>query len=248
LSRCITTPLRICLWSGPRNVSTALMYSLAQRADTRVVDEPLYAHYLHESGAEHPGRDAILAAQDVDGASVVRDVVLGPCDRPVHFQKHMAHHLADLDWEFLSKTVNVLLVREPEDVLTSYTKTMPAPTVSDVGLDLQVRLLEHLRTLGQDPPVLDARLVLEDPAGVLERLCERIGILWDPGMLHWDAGARSEDGVWEPHWYAAVHRSTGFAPYRPKHERVTPDLEPVLAECRRYYTPLLEEAQRFCTT
>jgi hypothetical protein len=239
---------RLCLWSGPRNVSTALLYSFAQRADTCVVDEPLYAHYLALSGAPHPGREEVLAAQENDGAKVIRDVVLGPCDRPVLFMKQMAHHLVGLDWSFLSETTNVLLVREPEQMLTSLVLNVPEPTVSETGLDLQTRLLSHLRELGQEPPVLDARILLEDPPGVLERLCERVGIPWDPAMLRWEAGALPEDGVWAPHWYASVHRSTGFAPYREKTETVPERLAGVLAECHEHYAELLSEAERFSTT
>ncbi len=241
-------PLSLCLWSGPRNVSTALLYSFARRADTRAVDEPLYAHYLSVSGADHPGRAGVLAAQDNDGAAVVRDLILGPCDRPVLFMKQMTHHLAELDWSFLEHTTNVLLVRDPEQMLTSLVKTIPEPDLFETGLDTQTRLFRHLRELGQDPPVLDARILLEDPAGVLQRLCERIGIPWDPAMLSWEAGPRPEDGVWAPHWYASVHRSTGFAPYRAKDERVPERLAGVLAECRAHYHPLLEEAERFVAT
>ena len=241
-------PLRLCLWSGPRNVSTALMYSFAQRADTRVVDEPLYAHYLASSGARHPGRDDVLAAQDNDGEAVVRDLVLGPCDRPVLFMKQMAHHLADLDWGFLERTVNVLLVRDPSQMLTSFMKNVETPTLTDTGLGMQTKLLAHLRDLGQDPPVLDSRILLEDPAGVLERLCVRIGIDWDPAMLTWGAGQRAEDGVWAPHWYASVHTSTGFAPYRAKDEVVPDRLAGVLDECNVHYEELLTEARRFVTS
>ena len=240
--------LRICLWSGPRNVSTALMYSFAQRADTRVVDEPLYAHYLRASGADHPGRDEVLAAQQNDGERVVREVILGPCDQPVLFLKQMAHHLVELDWGFLSETANVLLVRDPREMLPSYAVHGERPTLSDTGLDMQVRLLHHLRGLGQDPPVLDARLLLTDPEGVLQRLCERMDLTWDPDMLRWDAGPRKEDGVWAPHWYANVHRSSGFGPYRPKQEPLAEALAPVLEECRPHYEELFAEAERFATS
>src|SRR5262245_14504199 len=133
--------LRLCLWSGPRNVSTALMYSFAQRADTRVLDEPLYAHYLRVSGAAHPGRDDVLRAMEPDGAKVVRDVVLGPSDRPVLFQKHMAHHLVDLDRGFLAKTTNVLLVRDPAEVAVTLAKQLGTPTLRDVGIRAQCELL-----------------------------------------------------------------------------------------------------------
>ncbi len=220
------------------------MYSFAEREDTRVVDEPLYAHYLRASGAEHPGRDEVLAAMDSDGNRVVRELVLGPCDRPVLFMKQMAHHLVELDRSFLDRTVNVLLIRDPREVLASIVHQLPDPTLADTGLAVQSELLDELEAQGQAPPVLDSRELLLDPEGVLAKLCERIGLDFDPAMLSWPAGPRSEDGVWAAHWYAGVHRSTRFAPYRPKTEPLLERLEPVHAECRPHYDHLYERAIR----
>ncbi len=234
--------LRINLWSGPRNVSTALMYAFAQRPDTRVVDEPLYAHYLRVSGAAHPGREAVLAAQDNDGARVVRQVLLGPCAHAVLFVKNMAHHLVDLDWDFLEQTTSVLLIRDPAEMLPSLVNQVPVPTLRDTGLPQQAALFDHLRRLGREPPVLEARLLLLDPEGVLRRLCRVLGLAFDARMLCWEAGARPEDGVWAPHWYHNVHRSTGFAPYQPKTALFPEPLRPLLAQCRPYYERLLAQA------
>lgn len=214
------------------------MYSFAQRGDTRVIDEPLYAHYLASSGLDHPGRDAVLASQDADGERVVREVVLGPCDRPVLFLKQMAHHLRGLDRSFLRRTVNVLLIRDPREVLTSLVQQLPEPRLVDTGIDLQVELLDSLRDLGQDPLVLDAREILLDPSGVLNELCNRIEVPFDDSMLSWPAGARPEDGVWAPHWYQNVHRSTGFAPYRPKSDPVPDRVRDVLAQAEPLYDRL----------
>ncbi len=236
------TTHRICLWSGPRNVSTALMYSFAQRPDTRVVDEPLYAHYLRVSGVDHPGREQVLAAQDPDGEAVVRDVVLGPCDRPVLFTKQMAHHLRDLDRAFLDQTLNVLLVRDPREVLLSFRRVVPDPTLEDVGLAVQSELQAELTRRGRPPLVLDARRLLLDPPGVLRRLCAELGIPFSEAMLAWTPGPRPEDGCWAPHWYDAVHRSTGFAPYVERTGTLPPELEPVLAACRPHYAALLARA------
>jgi hypothetical protein len=235
---------RICLWSGPRNVSTALMYSFAQRDDTRVIDEPLYAHYLRVSGAEHPGRDEVLAAMDADGPRVVRDIILGPCHWPVLFMKQMAHHLVDLDWDFLRFTANVLLIRDPREMLPSLARNLPRPTLADTGLAVQVELLDRLREWGQTPPVLDARELLLDPPGVVRELCERLGLAFDERMLSWPAGPRPEDGVWAKHWYDALHRSTGFQPYREKTEPFPPHLLPLLEACRPYYDRLYASAIR----
>jgi hypothetical protein len=234
--------LRLNVWSGPRNVSTALMYSFAQRADTRVVDEPLYAHYLRVTGADHPGRDLVLSAQEDDGRAVVRDVILGPADRPVVMFKQMAHHLIELDRAFLGRCVNVLLTREPEEMLTSLVENVPEPGMRDTGYAAQTQILSDLRAMGQDPPVLVAHRILQDPRGVLTRLCARVGIPFDEAMLAWEPGARPEDGIWAPFWYANVHRSRGFQPYRRKDARVPARLEPLLSECREHYAQLAASA------
>jgi len=236
--------LRINLWSGPRNVSTALMYSFAQRSDARVVDEPLYAHYLRVSGAEHPGREEVLAAQEADGEKVVRDVILGESDRPVLFFKQMAHHLVGIDRAFLSKTANVILTRDPREMLPSLRENLATPTLRDTGYAVQTELLEELRGLEQDPPVLDAREILGDPRGVLGELCRRLGIPFEETMLSWKPGARPEDGVWAKHWYGNVHRSSGFEPWRPKRAPFPRELEPLLAECRPHYETLARVAIR----
>ena len=240
--------LRICLWSGPRNVSTALMYAFAQRSDTRVLDEPLYGHYLRVSGAEHPGRDDVLAAMETEGEKVVREVMLGACDRPVLFMKQMAHHLVDLDLEFLASTANVLLIRDPSEMLRSLVHQLPDPQLRDTGLAVQHELFDRLVDLGQAPPVLEARELLLDPPGVLARLCERLGLPFEPAMLSWPAGPRAEDGVWAPHWYHNVHRSTGFAPYSPKSDPFPARLEPLLAACLPHYEALFESAIKAAAT
>lgn len=236
--------LRICLWSGPRNVSTALMYSFAQRPDTRVVDEPLYAHYLRVSGVEHPGREEVLATMESDGEKVVRAVVLGPCDRAVLFMKQMAHHLVDLERRFLERTANVLLIRDPVEMLPSLVRQLPEPRLQDTGLAHQAELLDELRRRGQQPPVLEARELLIDPRGVLTELCRRLGLPFSEVMLRWPTGPRPEDGVWARHWYHNVHRSTGFAPYRPKSGPFPERLRPLLEECRPYYRELYAHALR----
>jgi len=236
--------VRVNVWSGPRNVSTALMYSFAQRSDTRVVDEPLYAHYLRVSGAEHPGRDVVLAAQDVDGERVVRDVVLGACDRPVLFLKQMAHHLVDVDRAFLRRTRNVLLTRDPEDMLPSLAETLPRPMLRDTGYAVQTELLRELEAVGQEPPVLVARELLADPRAVLSELCRRLGIEFDPAMLSWTPGPRAEDGVWAPFWYANVHRSSGFQRATTLRAAFPDRLRPLLEECRPQYAELERRAIR----
>jgi hypothetical protein len=233
---------RINLWSGPRNVSTALLYSFAQRSDTRVVDEPLYAHYLRVSGARHPGAGDVLAAQDNNGKRVVRDLLLGPCDRPVLFLKQMAHHLVDLDLEFMRQAVNVILIRDPAQMLPSLTNQVPQPTLADTGLARQCELLEIFEGWGHNPPVIDSRELLLNPRSVLEQLCAELPLEFQSGMLAWPAGPKPYDGVWAPHWYQNVHRSTTFAPYKAKREPFPSALKSLLAECSPFYERLLERA------
>lgn len=239
---------RICLWSGPRNVSTAVMYAFAQRSDTQVIDEPLYAHYLQTKyGAEalnstHPGPTEVMASMSTDSEEVIRKVILGPCEKPVLFMKQMAHHLIDIDLRFLERTLNVFLIRDPREMLPSLTRVIGTPTLADTGFKTQHDLLIALRDVGQSPPVLDARLLLEDPASVLAQLCERLGLRFEDSMLSWEAGGNPADGVWARYWYQNVHRSTGFAPYRPKSEPFPAELEVVFAECSPYYEVLRREA------
>ena len=231
---------RICLWSGPRNVSTALMYAFAQRSDTHVLDEPLYAHYLHNTdrAAAHPDSAAVMASMSTDGAAVIREVILGPCEKPVLFMKQMAHHLIHIDLTFLQQTLNVFLIRDPREMLPSLMKVIGVPTLADTGLKTQHDLFLDLRAIGQSPSVLDARLLLESPSGVLCQLCERLGLPFEAEMLTWEAGGNPADGVWAKYWYQNVHRSTSFAPYRPKSEPFPVELAGILEECLGYYEVL----------
>lgn len=234
--------LRVCLWSGPRNISTALMYSFAQRADTTVVDEPLYAHYLTSTDASdyHPGGDEVIAAQETDGEKVVREVIFGTYDTPVVFFKNMTHHLVDLDLSFLRHTVNIILTRHPREMLPSYAEQVDEPSLRDTGYPQHLQLRDRLRDMGQEPPVLDSRKVLEDPRGQLGELCRQIGIPFDEAMLSWQAGPRPEDGIWAEHWYDSVHRSTGFKPYSPKTDPFPKHLEELLEQCLSLYEELLK--------
>ena len=235
----------ICLWSGPRNVSTALMYSFAQNAHVTVIDEPLYGHYLRVTGADHPGRDEVIAAMNCDGDAVMRELLVRQAENPEPrlFIKHMAHHLVELDLGFLLETCNVFLIRDPRDMLPSLSIQLPEPCLADTGLRRQWELFANLREAGQDPAVLDSKELLSNPRHVLSTLCQHIGLPFTPAMLSWEAGPRPEDGVWAPHWYHALHRSTGFAPYRAKTE--FPDqLRPLLDECAPWYEKLFEHAIR----
>ncbi len=246
--RKVDVAVRIAMWSGPRNISTALMRSFESRGDCFVSDEPLYAHYLSVTGAEHPAREQVIAAHDPDWRRVA-GFLTGPVPRGrgAWYQKHMAHHLhgigdgagGESDREWILGLTNALLIRDPEEMITSYIKVMPNPRPEDLGLPQQVGLFEWLASrTGRRPVVVDSRDVLEDPRGVLAALCDRLGIGFEERMLRWEPGPRTTDGVWGPHWYSAVYGSTGFGPYSSKGERVPARLAGVLEECRGLYARL----------
>lgn len=234
---------RICLWSGPRNISTALMYSFAQREDTTVVDEPLYAHYLTstEASVYHPGAEEVINDQENNGEKVVRDVIFGTYKTPVVLFKNMTHHLVDLDWGFLEKMKNVILTRDPRDMLPSYAKQIKNPTMQDVGYAKHLELLNYITGIGQEPLVIDSKEILMNPEKKLSEICNRLDIPFDKKMLSWEAGSRPEDGVWAKHWYHNVHKSTGFQPYKPKKSEFPDHLKQLLKECESIYKKLIED-------
>jgi len=229
------------MWSGPRNISTALMRSWGNRPDTFVCDEPLYAHYLAVTERDHPGAAEVIAHHQTDPARVITWLTgQVPDDKPVFFQKHMAHHLLDgIDRAWLDKVTNCFLIRDPREMLTSLVKNVPEPTLQDTGLPQQVEIFERVRA-GTDrvPPVLDARDVLENPQRLLGLLCNAIGVEFTDTMLSWPPGRRTTDGIWASHWYDAVEASTGFNPYRPKPDPVPPQLADLHEQCVGYYKTL----------
>ncbi|MGD8907160.1 MAG: sulfotransferase family protein [Gammaproteobacteria bacterium] len=229
---------RVCMWSGPRNVSTAMMYSFAQRPDTRVLDEPLYGHYLKSSGARHPGREQVMAAMDTDGDRVMRRLASEPGDRPVVFAKQMAHHWTDLERALLKPFQHFFLIRDPRHALPSLARVLEKVDLEATGLPAQVRLLEDLQSLGQQPFCVDSRDLLKNPADMLEAICRQLGLSFDSGMTRWEPGPRSEDGVWAPWWYESVHRSTGFRPYREPADAVPDPLRALLRRSLPLYSRL----------
>ena len=207
-------PVRVAMWSGPRNISTAMMRAWENRGDCVVSDEPLYAHYLHHTGLDHPAREDVIAAGRTDWRDVV-DALLGPVPggAPVWYQKHMAHHLLPhIDHGWIAGLRNVLLIRDPRQVVASYVKSRATVTAADIGLPQQAALYEELAARGEPPPVIDAGDFLRAPEAYLRRLCTWLGIGFTPRMLAWPKGPRDSDGIWAPHWYAHVWESTGFEP------------------------------------
>jgi hypothetical protein len=204
---------RIAMWSGPRNISTAMMRSFEARGDTAVTDEPFYSAYLHRTGIDHPLRDEVIASQSIDSREVAAALV-GPVpgDKPIWYQKHMTLHLLEgFERDWMSQVLNAFLIRDPSAVLASYAAKRTHVTLADLGFVQQRRLFEReAERLGVPPSVVDAADILANPARTLERLCQALGIAYTPSMLGWPAGPRPTDGVWAPAWYQSVERSTGF--------------------------------------
>ncbi len=231
--------VRIAMWSGPRNISTAMMRSFENRPDCAVIDEPLYAHYLSETGADHPMRADVLAAQPADWRAVTAALTTAE-PAPIYFQKHMCHHVTSamgMDW--LDGLTHMFLIRDPARMIASYAAKTETATLEGLGLPAQLALFERVcARAGAPPPVIDAEQVLADPRGALSALCAALAIPFTETMLSWPPGRRASDGVWAPHWYASVERSTGFRP-PPKDPPEPPArLAPLLEEARPYYEAL----------
>jgi len=228
------------MWSGPRNISTAMMRAWGSRADTQVVDEPFYAHYLLHTPHrdDHPGADEIIASYITDPHSLTTWLSHNDAsDKPIFYQKHMTHHMLDsipLDW--LTRVSSAFLIRDPRAVIASFSKVIPNPDIDQIGLPGQIRIFNHVHELtGVIPPVIDAADVLREPRATLTRLCQALGVPFDPAMLTWERGSRLTDGIWAKHWYAAVEASTGFAPYQPKHDPIPEHLHALADECDALY-------------
>lgn len=235
--------IRIAMWSGPRNISTAMMRSWGNRRDTTVIDEPFYPFYLHTTGKKHPGADEVIVSGETDWRKVVA-TVLGPIpsDKKIFFQKQMTHHLLpEVDRQWLGAIRNCFLIRDPAEVITSYIKKNDDPTLEDLGFVQQAEIFDWVRQkTASVPPIVDAKDVLQNPEQTLRLLCAAAGVAFDKAMLSWPTGLRATDGVWAKHWYAEVARSTSFRPYRPKSEPVPERLREIYDHCRECYERLYE--------
>jgi hypothetical protein len=230
---------RICMWACPRNISTTMMYSFAQRSDTKVFDEPLYAHYLANTKAKnyHPGAAEILNHHENDGKKVIAEM-LKCTDAPVQFYKQMTHHLLDLDRSFMKSVHHILLTRDPKEMLPSFDAVIENPVLEDTGFLQHNELVEHFEANKIPFTVIDSKRVLLDPEGQLQRLCETLGIEFQPSMLSWKKGARKEDGIWAKYWYDSIHNSTGFIEYKVKQAAFPEHLNSLLKECIPFYERL----------
>lgn len=232
----------ISLWSGPRNVSTALMYSFSQIKGVKVIDEPLYAHYLSKTDVHHPGDDEVLATMEHDGNKVLENLLEQNDHQSVFFLKNMAHHWIELDDHWLDKFENIFLVRDPKEMLPSLINQIPNPTLRDTGLKTQVDIFNKLIADGHSPTIIDSKSLLLNPKDILSKLCDALGIPFNLSMLQWPKGPIKEDGIWAKYWYHNVHQSEGFSPYNPKKETFPYQLETLLAECQPYYNYLYERS------
>ena len=235
--------VRIAMWSGPRNLSTAMMRSFGSRSDTFVSDEPFYGCFLKESGADHPMRDEVIAAMDCHWRSVMEMLGAVPPDgAAVWYQKHMWHHMTGpVGYDDFDGFIHAFLIREPERMIASYLRKREIAAFEDFGLERQTEFFEReADRLGSAPPVIDANDVLTDPEGVLSSLCAGLGIAWDRAMLAWAPGRRSTDGPWAPHWYAAVEASCGFGPPESEPVELPDDARRLADQCRPYYEQLAE--------
>ena len=229
------------MWSGPRNISTAMMRAWGNRPDTFVCDEPLYAHYLKATGRRHQGADEVIAAGETNVKKVI-DWVTGPVPhgKRIFYQKHMTHHLLpDIPRDWLRQLENCFLIRDPGQMLTSLLKHVPDTTIEDTGYPQQMEIFNLVQEwTGRVPPVLDSRDVLNCPRQMLSILCERLGIAFSDRMLSWAPGLRDTDGVWAKYWYKEVETTTSFRPYVPKNDPVPGEFTELLEECDHYYQEL----------
>jgi hypothetical protein len=240
--------IRIAMWSGPRNISTAMMRSWGNRPDTVVVDEPFYAFYLKETGTKHPGAEEVIAQGETDWRKVVElcrrnaGLVEGNPGRArtIFYQKQMTHHLLpEISRDWLLDVANCFLIRDPAEVIASYIKKNPEPKLNDLGFVQQAEIFDFVR--GQThsiPPVIDADDILRDPERMLRLLCDKIDVEFSNAMLSWPAGPRDTDGIWAKYWYAEVEHSTGFQPYRERKIEVPDRLREIEQRCRQCYEQL----------
>lgn len=232
---------RICLWSGPRNVSTAMMYSFAQRDDTVVYDEPFYGYYLDKTNAKyyHPGAGEVMRTLSCNFSEVV-DMIVGEHEKSVAFFKNMTHHVLGADIKFTKYTKNIILVRDPIDMLPSFDKVISNPTLKDVGYESSWSLLNELNKTKSHVVVIDSKKLLMSPSILLKKLCKSLDIEFDEKMLSWKKGPIEEDGIWAEHWYENVHKSTGFNSYSGSNSDFPIHLNQLLQECIPFYDKLMK--------
>ena len=231
----------ICLWSCPRNVSTALMYSFGSREDTEIYDEVLYGYYLHKTGLQHPGYSDVINNMETDSKKVINQIILKP-NKDINFHKLMTHFLIDLDLEFLKKVSNVIFIRDPREIINSYDKVIPNPTIEDIGVKQQYELYNHLIKTNNNTVVLDSSILLKNPKEILTILCDKLEISYSNKMLKWTKGPKKADGIWAKYWYKNVHSSNGFNNYEIKDFNLNTENEMLAQDCEKYYNFLFSKS------
>ena len=236
--------MQLAVWSGPRNISTALMYSFAQREDFFAIDEPFYAAYLAATGLDHPMREEVIASQPIDPDLVISTLTQPQFHGAAHmYQKHMTQHMIDAIPRVWMKTVtNVFLLRHPARVISSFSKKYKNPTLHDIGFQKQIELFRFLRDAGHSPVMVNSHDIIRFPEKTLKKLCSHLSLDFDPVMLRWDIGGSRYDGVWAKHWYGAVHRSSGFS----KSEGALPDLPKKFQSLKKIALSDYEEMMEYC--
>ncbi|MEL6119912.1 MAG: HAD family hydrolase [Pseudomonadota bacterium] len=228
--------MRIAMWSGPRNISTAMMYAFAARGDCDVVDEPFYAAYLHATGLDHPMRDEIIASQPIDACDVITNLQVLSA-QPHSYHKHMSQHMiAGIARDWISGFKNVFLIRHPARVIASYAAKRENPTLDDIGFRQQAEIFDQVQDDGA--VVIDSSDIRRNPRGALEALCDALDIGFTEKMLSWPEGGHPADGVWAKHWYGAVWTSTGFGEPEGPMPDVPESLYQVLQASMPYYEKL----------
>ena len=229
---------KICLWSCPRNVSTALMYSFRERPDMEVFDEPLYAHYLNSTNLNHPGKKEILSSLEIDWKKVVYNVILKNRKKNSFF-KLMTHFLVDVDKSFLKDVQNIIFIRDPKEIIYSYSKVIKNPNISDIGVKMQYNLYLYLKSININAIILDSKNLLINPKKTLIKLCDLLNIPFYDTMLKWERGSKEEDGVWAKYWYSNVHNTTSFLPYKKRLDfQFNSSQKNLYNECKSYYNLL----------
>lgn len=231
-------PRIIAMWSGPRNISTAMMRSWGSRADTAVIDEPFYAHYLQQTQYDHPDADKVIATYETDWRKVVTQLIGEiPHNKSIYYQKHMTHHMLDhIDKSWMSEVTNCFLIRDPRRMILSFEKVIPNPKADQMGLSQQVDIFQYVREMtGEIPIVISAKDVLTNPRETLSKLCDALDVPYDDAMLSWEAGQHESEGIWGKHWYKSLEKSTGFMPHQEDDRPVPEHLQPLLDECQRMY-------------
>src|SRR5215216_1161084 len=239
----VSNDVRVAMWSGPRNISTAMMRAWGKRDETVVIDEPFYAYYLQATGTKHPGAQEVIATGETDWRKIVERLIgTIPKGKRIFFQKHMTHHLLpEIDREWLGAVTNCFLIRDPREVINSYIKKREDPTLDDLGFVQQAEIFDFVRTrTNAIPPVVDARDVLRNPERTLRLLCEAVGVDFSKSMLSWPAGLRETDGIWASYWYREVAKTTSFQPYRPTAIEVPVRLSEIHERSRQCYERLYE--------